>query len=295
VPFGLAAAALAPAALEESRDEDAPPRLDLAGAVLAAAGFGLLVLGLVRAEQAGVAGAAMPGAAGALLLVVFVAVEHRSTAPMVRLAVFRHRPLTGANLSVAANAGGFGGMTFMATLYMQGVLGFSALEAGLGFLPLALTAAAGGLAAPRVVERLGPRDAAAASLAVTGAAFLLLARVPPQDGYVGVLLPAFLIAGFSFATAFVALTAQGMTGVREGEKGLASGLFQTSTHLGGAMVLAVLATVAAGRTGGALDAGQADAAALTAGFEAAFLVAAGILAAGAAVAAGTLPRRAVAA
>jgi MFS family permease len=146
VPFGLAAAALAPKALAESRDEDAPP-LDLAGATLAAAGFGLLALGLARFEHARTAGLAL--VAGALVLLAgFVVVERRVAAPMVRLAVLRQRPLAGANMAIAANAGGFVGMTFMATLYMQQVLGLSPLEAGLGFLPLALTAGAGGLAAP---------------------------------------------------------------------------------------------------------------------------------------------------
>ncbi len=227
--------------------------------------------------------------AGLVLLAAFVAVERRARAPMVRLAIFRHRPLTGANLSIAANAGGFVGMTFMATLYMQQVLGYSPIEAGLGFLPLALSAGAGGLAAPYIVAFAGPRRTATGSLLVTAAAFLFLARVPDRDGYASVLLPAFLCAGFSFATAFVPLTSQGMTGVRDGEKGLASGLFQTSTHLGGAFVLTVLATAAAARTGAALEAGETAAEALTSGFAVAFLVAAAIVALGAVSAIRTLP------
>jgi EmrB/QacA subfamily drug resistance transporter len=269
VPLGVAAAALAPVALDESSDEDAP-RLDLPGAVLAAGGCGLLVLGLVRVEHAGLAGAA-PALAGVALLAGFVAWERRAPAPMLRLDVFRHRPLTGANLSIAANAGGFTGMMFLTTLYMQDVLGFTAMEAGLAFVPLALSAAAGGLAAPRIVQRAGPRRTAMISLAVTAAAFLLLTQVPSADGYPPVVLPAFLVAGFSFATAFVPLTSQGMSGVRDGEQGLASGLIQTSTHLGGALVLALLATTAA-----------------ASGFEAGFLVAAAILALGAIAAGRTL-------
>jgi hypothetical protein len=176
-------------------------------------------------------------------------------------------------------------MTFIGTLYMQRVRGFSPLEAGLALLPLAVSA---GIAAPRIVEALGPRRAECAGLAVTAAAFLLLARAPQEDGYVAALLPAFAIAGSTFAIAFVALTAQGMTGVREGEKGLASALFQTSTHLGGALVLAVLATAAAARTDAARDGGDPAAGALTAGFALAFLVAAGILLVGALVAVCTL-------
>jgi MFS family permease len=290
VPLGLAAAAIAPSALAESRDEQAPP-LDVAGAVLAALGFGLLALGLARFEHTRAAGLAFVAVALALLA-AFVLVERRVAAPMVRLAVLRHRPLAGANLAITANAGGFVGMTFMATLYMQQVLGLSPLEAGLGFLPLALSAGAGGVLAPRIIDRAGARTTATASLVVTALAFAYLARVPADDGYATVLLPAFVVAGFTFATAFVPLTSQGMTGVREGEKGLASGLFQTSTHLGGAFVLTVLATAAATRTGAALEDGEPAAAALTSGFALAFAVAAGILAVGAITANRTLPARA---
>ena len=292
VPFGLAAAALAPAVLEESRDDAAPP-LDVPGALLCAAGCGVLVFGLVRFERD--AAAAVPFlVAGALLLAAFVAVERRARAPMVRLDVFRHRPLTGANLAVIANAGGFTGMTFVATLYMQQVLGYGPLEAGLGFLPLALTAGAGGLLAPRIIARAGPRRTAVVSLSATAAAFAFLSRLPSDGGYLPVLLPAFLVAGFGFAAAYVPLTSQGMTGVRDGEKGLASGLFQTSTHLGGAFVLAVLATAAAARTDAVRGAGAVSAPALTEGFAVAFLIAAGFLLIGAFCAVLTLPARQVA-
>jgi len=292
VPLGLAAAALAPAVLDESRDEAAPP-LDLPGAALCAAGCALVALGFVRVERAGAA--ALPLLAGGLaLLGMFLAVERRSRAPMVRPEILRQRPLTGAALGAAANAGGFTGMTFLATLYMQQVLGFDALEAGLAFLPLALTAGAGGLAAPRIIARAGPRRTAVVSLAVTAAAFASLARLPADGGYGPVLAPAFAVAGFSFATAFVPLTSQGMDGVREGERGLASGLLQTSTHLGGALVLAVLATIAAARTDAARESGEAAAAALTSGFAAAFVAAAGILALGALSVGRMLPARKVA-
>jgi EmrB/QacA subfamily drug resistance transporter len=269
VPLGLAAAAFAPFALEESSDDEAP-RLDVPGAVLAAAGCGLLVFGFVRIESAGIAGLA-PALAGLALIGAFLAWERRAPAPMLRLEIFRHRPLTGANLSTTANAGGFGGMMFLSTLYMQQSLGFSALEAGLAFLPLAVSAMAGGLAAPRISARFGPRLTATVSLAITSIAFLLLTRLPADNGYLPVMLPAFVFGGFTFASAYVPLTSQGMTGVRDGESGLASGLFQTSNHLGGALVLALLATAAA-----------------AGGFGAGFLVAAGLLALGAVAAARTL-------
>jgi EmrB/QacA subfamily drug resistance transporter len=287
VPIGLAAAALAPATLPESRDDDAP-RIDLVGAGLAATGFGALAFGIAQIEHDG--RIAYPAiAVAAAVLGVFVVIEHRSQAPMVRLAVFRHRPLAGANLSIAANAGGFGGMMFIATLYLQEVLGYSAFETGLAFVPLALSACAGGLVAPRIIASAGTRRTAALSMVTTAAAFVLLSRTPERNGYPTVVLPAFLIAGFTFASAFVPLTAQGMTGVREGEKGLASGIFQTSTHLGGAIVLTVLASAAASRTSTLQNAGQSASEALVSGFAAACLIAAALLTFGALTAVRTLP------
>jgi EmrB/QacA subfamily drug resistance transporter len=289
VPFGLAAAALAPAVLEESRDT-AGGRLDVLGALLAAAGFGLVAYGLALAEHDG-PGAALPALAGVALLAAFVAVERRTAAPMVRLGILRHRPLTGANVSCIAHGGTFGGMMFMTTLYMQQVLGFSAIEAGMGFLPMVVAATTGGALAPRIVGRVGARRVAIAGHAASAAAFVWLTQLPLRDGYVPVLLPVFVVTGFALANAFVALTTQGMTGVRDGEKGLASGLYQTSMHLGGALVLAVMATAAAARTASALDGGEATAEALTSGFAFAFLIGAIILTLSALNAVWTLPAR----
>jgi MFS transporter len=277
--------------LEESRDPEGG-RLDVVGAVLAAAGFGLVAFGLSQAERSG-PGAALPALAGLALLVAFVVVERRTAAPIVRLAIFRHRPLTGANLSAVVHGGTFGGMMFMTTLYMQQVLGFSAIETGLGFLPMVVAATAGGLLGPRIIARTSARRVATTGHAATAAAFVLLAQLPERDGYLPVLLPAFVIVGFALGNAFVALTSQGMSGVRDGEKGLASGLCQTSMHLGGALVLAVMATVAAARTAAALDGGAAPVAALTSGFALAFLLAAGFLTLSALGAAWSLPARKV--
>jgi EmrB/QacA subfamily drug resistance transporter len=287
VPIGLLAAGLAPAAIQESRDENVL-RLDVLGAVLVAAGFGSLAFGIARFEQLGAAAAPVIGGT-VVVLAAFVAIERRTPAPMVRLAIFRHRALTGANLSIIANAGGFGGMLFIATLYLQQVLGFSAIETGFAFVPLALSACTGGLTAPRIVAWTGPRRTAGLSMAISAAAFVLLSRTP-DDGYLTHLLPAFAVAGFTFAAAFVPLTSQGMTGVREGEKGLASGLLQTSTHLGGAIVLTILATAATTRTGAAQAAGTAPHTAFLSGSSVAFLIGAALLLLGAVAAVRTLPK-----
>jgi EmrB/QacA subfamily drug resistance transporter len=288
VPIGLLAAALAPTSLQESRDEEAP-RLDLLGAALVAAGFGAVAFGIARIEQLG-ANALPVVAGGVAVLVVFVAVERRTPAPMVRLEIFRHRALTGSNLAVIANAGGFGGMLFITTLYLQQVLGYSAFETGLAFVPLALSACAGGLTASRIVMAAGPRRAAGLSMVTSAAAFVLLSRTPTDDGYLTHVLPAFTVAGFTFAAAFVPLTSQGMSGVRDGEKGLASGLLQTSTHLGGAIVLTTLATAATARTSAAQDAGTAARPAFTSGSSVAFLIGAALLLLGALTAVRTLPK-----
>jgi hypothetical protein len=146
---------------------------------------------------------------------------------------------------------------------------------------------------PRIVGAIGARRVAIGGHVASAAAFVWLTQLPLHDGYVPVLLPAFLVIGFALANAYVALTTQGLTGVRDGEKGLASGLFQTSMHLGGALVLAVMATAAATRTASALGDGEATPAALTSGFAFAFLLAAAFLTLSALNAVWTLPRRKV--
>jgi EmrB/QacA subfamily drug resistance transporter len=240
---GLGAAALMPAVLEESRDEAAPRRLDVTGSVLVAAGCALLVLGVVQTEHHEIASAAVLGplAGAATLLTAFAAVERRAASPVIRLGILRVRRLTGANLGIVANAGSFTGMMFLTTLYVQRELGLSAPETGLAFLPLALSAGAGGFAAPPLIERFGPHRVASAGLAITAAGFVALSE---SDRLLPV-LAVFAVAGATISNAFVALSGQGLAGVREGEHGRASGLFQTSTHLGGAITVALLATIAA--------------------------------------------------
>jgi hypothetical protein len=158
---------------------------------------------------------------------------------------------------------------------------------------MVVAATTGGVLAPRIVGRLGARRVAIAGHVASAAAFAWLTQLPLEDGYVPVLLPAFVVIGFALANAYVALTTQGLTGVRDGEKGLASGLFQTSMHLGGALVLAVMATAAAARTAAALGDGDATPAALTSGFTFAFVLAAGFLTLSALNAVWTLPARKV--
>jgi MFS family permease len=157
------------------------------------------------------------------------------------------------------------------------VLGFSALEAGLGFVPLAVSAGIGGPVAGRLASRLGARAVVPASLLITAACLLALSRAPAGGSYVTALLPAFLVSGFTFAAAAVPLTAEAVADALPAEKGVAAALFQTCTHVGGAIVLAALVIAAAART---RSAGGNGIGALVAGYQLAFLLTAGLLAAG---------------
>lgn len=270
---GLAAAvalALTRSVVDDRAGERRNEGLDVLGSVLLAAGIGVLILSLTRAEQDGpTAGATLLTVVlAAVLLVAFVAVERRVEAPLLRLDWLRSRRLTGANLAIVCNAGAFVGVVVLGTLYMQEVLGLSALEAGLGFLPLAVSAGLGGPAAPRLIARFQAWRVVAASQLVTASMVLWLSLAPTDDGYWSALLPAYALAGFTFATAAVPLTAEATVEAPAADKGTASGLFQTSTHVGGAVVLAVLVVVFA-----------------AAGLETALLIDAAVLAAGAVIAA----------
>jgi EmrB/QacA subfamily drug resistance transporter len=277
VPLGVAAAALAPRMLDERRVER-PARIDPLGAAVVAAGVALLILALTEAKANGPAAPRVLVAFGAAvaLLVAFARRERGILAG-------RRRAL-GANVAIVCNSGGFVGVLVLSTLYMQRVLGFSALEAGLGFVPLALSAGVGGPAAARLAGRFGARRVVAASFAVTAATVLLLARAPGDGQYGSALLPAFAVAGFTFATAAVPLTAEAVADAAPGAKGAAAGLFQTCTHAGGAAVLAALVVCAAARTDAAAADGAGATAALLAGYRLAFVLTAALLAAGALVA-----------
>lgn len=269
---GLAAAvalALTQVVIEDVPGEHRTQRLDVLGSALLATGIGVLILSLTNAEQDGpTAGSTLLAAAGAAaLLAAFVAVERRASTPLLNLEWLRSRRLAGANLAIVTNAGAFVGVVVLGTLYMQRALGFSALETGLGFLPLAVSAGLGGPAAAPLIARFRPWRVVAVSQVVTAAMVVWIALASGSEGYWAGLLPAYAIAGFTFATAAVPLTAEATAEASSAEKGTASGLFQTSTHVGGAVVLAVLVVVFA-----------------ASGLETALLIAAAILAAGAVIA-----------
>jgi MFS family permease len=245
VPVAALAAVLGAALLPESSGDDRAERLDWVGATAVALGLALLILALVRLQREGLGGATTPALAGsAVLLALFVLRQRAADAPLLPLRLFRSARVTGANVTVVANAGAFTGTVVLSTLLMQRELGMSALETGLAFAPLSLSALGGCLLAPRLMELVGSRATVAASLLTTASGLAWIAAAP-ADGYAGTLLPAYIVTGFTFAAAAVPLTAEAIEGARGGERAVAAGLFQTFTHVGGAVVLALLVVCSA--------------------------------------------------
>jgi EmrB/QacA subfamily drug resistance transporter len=278
VPVALLAAAVTPALLPESRDEETEGGLDWAGAAAVAVGLALLIMALVRAQQDGLTAASTLAslAGSALLLAVFAATQLKGRRPLLPLRLVGTARVMGANLAIVANAGAFGGTVVLSTLLMQRVLGLSALETGVALVPLALSALAGGFLAPRLIDRVGTARTVAVSLVATAACLGWTAVLAGGgSGYWTALFPAYCVAGCTFATAAVPLTAVVVGAARARERGLAAGLFQTFTHVGGAVVLAIVVVTAAART---------EAAGERAGIEAGFALAALVLVIGAAIA-----------
>jgi predicted MFS family arabinose efflux permease len=232
----------------------------------------------------GAVGVLAPLAAGLALLSAFVYVEARvAQAPLIPLQIFRIRHLRAANLVVvllyAANFPAF----FFVTLYLQQVLHHSAIGAGLAFLPWTLSIFAGSTLAPRLVARLGSRPVIVAAMLATAGGMALLSGIAPGQTYAGAVLAGALLTALGMGFTLVPSTIVAMEGVAGRQSGVASGLLNTSRLLGGALGLAILSTIASGRTGGEVGVGAARA--LTDGFDLAFTVAVGFALAGALVAA----------
>jgi len=250
VPVGVLGLALASAILEESRDESAPPRLDAAGAVTITAGLTLLVYGLTGAEEVGILSMGTLGTLFLSLVLIgaFVLIEERVKDPLVPLGALRSRRLVGANLVALALTAATTPPMFLCTLYVQRVLGHSPAEAGLAFPPFNLSVVVGSLIGPRLTERIGARAAMVSGLLAIAAGILLLARIPPEGGHLGHLLPSFVLMGAGLGCASVASTASGTSAVEDEKQGLASGLLNAAAQVGTALGLAVLIPLSAART-----------------------------------------------
>ena len=269
VPVGIAAFVLSLRLVPESKDEHARRSFDVAGAVTATGGLMSLVYAIVKAETAGWTSTTTIAffALSAVLLASFVAVELRSEAPLVRLSIFRTRSLTTANLVMFLAASGMFAMFFFNTLYIQRVLGFGPLKAGLAFLPFTAGIMVSAGLASQFTPRIGVRPVATAGMLLSAAGMFLLTRLPVEGSYAVDVLPSILLTSLGMGAVFMPLTLVATTGLADEDQGLASGLFNTSQQIGGALGLAILSTLAASRTSGFHG---GDAAALVHGFQWAF-------------------------
>jgi EmrB/QacA subfamily drug resistance transporter len=286
VPIGIIAAFLAPRLLPESRNEG-ERHFDVAGAVTITAGLSLLVYALVDANSAGWGSTQTLGlsAIAVALIAGFYVIERRQKAPLVPFpGIFRMRTITGINVSAVLVAASLFSMFFFISLYMQNVLGFSALEAGLAYLPLAVGLIITAGASAGLVTRFGFKPVLVSGLIITAAGLVWFGQVSPDGSYVGDVLFPSLLAAIGLGLAFVSMTVAAVSGVEPHEAGLASGLINTSQQIGGALGLAILATVANSRIDDLAASGTAQSVALTEGFQSAFLVGAGIAIAGAVLA-----------
>jgi EmrB/QacA subfamily drug resistance transporter len=258
VPVGIAAFVLSLRLVPESRDEHAPASYDIAGAVTVTGGLMSLVYAIVKAETDGWTSSTTIGffILSAILLASFVVIETRSKAPLVRLSIFRIRSLLTANITMFLAMSAMFAMFFFNTLYIQKVLGYSPLQAGFAFLPFTAGIMVSAGLASTFAPRIGVRPVAAVGMILTAAGLLLLTQIPVNGSYLSNVLPAMILTSLGMGAVFMPLTLIATTGLENEDQGLASGLFNTSQQIGGALGLAVLSTIAAGRTkaaGGATD------------------------------------------
>ena len=296
IPVGVFALIAARAYLPESRGESTNRSLDVAGALTVTGGLVAVVYGIVRTQSHGWTSrqTLLPMAVGFGLLGVFLFIQARvARAPLMPLRIFRSRSVAGANVYILLLFAGMFGAWYFETLYMQHVLGYSPLQAGLAFLPQTLLIAAGSQVTSRLVTRFGPRPLMLAGTATAALGLAWLSGIGPESAFGSDLLGPYLLIGLGLGVSVTPATVAATSGVAPQDAGLASGLLNTARQIGASIGLAVLATVAAGRTT-ALLAGVAStpsnvAAALSDGYARAIDVGVVILLAAGAVAALTIP------
>jgi EmrB/QacA subfamily drug resistance transporter len=292
LPIGLAALLVAVPALPADRGRGLAAGADVLGALLVTGGLMLGIYTIVKVEDHDWLSAHTLGL-GALalaLLAAFVIRQATARTPLVPLRVFRSRDVSGANLIQMLMVAALFSFQVLVALHMQQVLGYGAAKTGLAMLPAAVVIGIVSLGvSARLNARFGERNVLLAGLLLLVLMLVMLSRVPVRSDYVTDLLPVMLLAA-GFGLALPALTTLGMSGAREDDAGLVSGLFNTTQQAGIAIGVAVLSTLAASRTEHLLGAGESRAAALTGGYHLAFAVGAGLLA-GAVVLALTVLRR----
>ena len=298
LPVGIGALVAALRFVPESRGSELRRTFDLAGAFSVTSGLVIAVYGIVKAQEYGWGSARTLGtlAVAAVLLGAFFLIEKRSPAPLVRLSILRIRTLAAANLSLLFVMSGMMSMFYFASLYVQQVLGYSPLKAGLAFLPVTVGIGVGAGLAQSLIRRFDARAIAVAGLSLAAVGMALLLRTTVEGDYAGQLLVGLIPLALGMGLTFVPITLLATANVHGDDAGLASGLYNTAQQVGGALGLAVLSTLAASRTSSLLSGSAASGqhAALLGGFHLAFGVAAGLLALAAVLLVAMLRRRHVA-
>jgi EmrB/QacA subfamily drug resistance transporter len=288
LPIGVAAAVLAVRLLEDDRGLGLGEGADVAGATLVTAALMLGVYTIVGTVDHGWGSAHTLGfgVAAVALLAGFVARQATASRPLVPLRIFRSRNVSGANVVQALMVAGLFGMFFMGTLYLQRVLGYDAVQTGAAFLPVSVGIGVLSLGfSARLITRLGARAVLLPGLVALVAGLVLLTGAPVGGDYVTDLLPALVLLGVGAGIAFPALVTLAMSGATPADSGLASGLVNTTQQVGGALGLAVLATLSTSRSNHLLADGESAASALTGGYHLAFAIGAGLVIAAIVVAA----------
>jgi EmrB/QacA subfamily drug resistance transporter len=274
VPVSLIALALTPGLIPESRSDSATRHFDAAGAVSITAGLSVLAYALLDASSAGWGSAKIVSllALSAVLIAGFIVIERNSQAPLVPLSIFRMRTLTGANVVGLLLGASLFSMFFFISLYMQQVLGYSPIHAGLSYLPLAITIIVAAGVGGQLVTRFGFKPILAAGMLFVAVGLAWFSRIAVHGSFVADILGPSLLAAMGLGFGFVTSTIAAVSGVGDHEQGLASGLINTSQQIGGALGLAVLSTIATTRTSDVLASGTSSLHnALTEGFQRAFL------------------------
>jgi EmrB/QacA subfamily drug resistance transporter len=281
IPVALVAIALTPILLGESRDARAKS-FDVLGAVLVTSGLSLSVFAISKANDFGWTSTRTIGlfATAFALLAGFITVELRTKDPLMSFSIFRIKTVTGANVAGFILGTALFSMFLMLTLYMQQVLGYSALKSGFAYLAVAGTSIVWATVASQLVTRVGVKPVLVTGMSLLTIGLLYFTQVSVGGSYVQDLLPGFLIVAVGMAFSFVSISIAALAGIEAKEAGLASGLINTSQQIGGALGIAILSAVAVAHTSSAAESGDAVPAALTAGFHAAFWVGTAVAALG---------------
>jgi EmrB/QacA subfamily drug resistance transporter len=277
VPVGVIGLALAPVLLTESRDARVKT-FDLPGAALVTGGLVTLVYAITQANSNGWGSFETIGLLAAALVVLgaFAAWEARNSEPLVPFSIFRLRTVVGANVAGLILGTAIFAMFLMLTLYMQQVLHYSAMKTGVAYLAVAGTAIFWSALAAQLVTRVGVKPVLVGGMTALSAGLIYFTQVSPNGSYLGDLLPGFLLIAVGLGFSFVPISIAALAGVEPAEAGLASGLINMSQQIGGALGIAVLSAVATTTTHNSIVSGTVRDVALTDGFQASFMAAAGV-------------------